>query len=264
MLSKETKINLDDTYMNVIQFGSGDKNLVILSGMSLCGLEGKGEGIAAAYARFADDYTVYLFDRKKVLPENYQILDLAEDVYRVLEILGVRKAAVYGISQGGMMAMTLAVHHPELVEGLVVCSTSPYATETAQQVFPKWTELAEKKDVIAINRSFFDLVYSEQYLKTYEAYLPVLEKEGSPEDCVRFSILAQACLNFNIMDSLDQIHCPVLALGDEKDRVFSAEGTKAIARKLGCSSYLYNQYSHAVYDEAADIQEKVFAFLQNI
>lgn len=263
-LATETKIDLDDTYMNVIQFGSGDKNLVILSGVSLCGLEGKGEGVAAAYSQFTNDYTVYLFDRKKILPDGYQVADMAEDVYRVLNILEVEDAYVYGVSQGGMMALSLAANHPDMVKGLVVCSSQAHATDTLKQVASKWIDLAQAKDVVGLNRNFFEVVYSEEYLSAYAEYLPVLEQEGTPKDCERFVILAQACLDFDITDSLDQIQCPVLVLGDENDHTIGVEGTRELAELLNCSSYIYDQYSHAVYDEAPDIQEKIYTFLQTL
>lgn len=263
-MSVEMKIELDNTYMNVIKFGHGEKNMAILSGVSLCGLEGKGDGVEAAYSMFADDYTVYLFDRKKVLPKGYQVEDMAEDVYRVLEKLEVKQAVVYGVSQGGMMALALAVKHPELVKGLVVCSSQARATKTVKTVGPKWLALAGNHDVVGLNRYFFEVVYSENYLDTYADYLPALEKEGTPEDCDRFMVLAQACLDFDIIDSLDQIQCEVMVLGDENDHVFGVEGTRELAERLDCPYYIYDQYSHAVYDEAPDIQERIFKFFERL
>ncbi len=260
----ETKIELDDTYMNVIKFGSGKKNLVILSGISLCGLEGKGEGVAKAYSRFTDDYTVYLFDRKKVLPEGYQVSDMAEDVYRVLNLLGVKEAAVYGVSQGGMMAQSLAVNHPELVKGLVICSSQARATDTLKKVAPVWLKLANEGDVVGLNRSFFEKVYSEAYLEANAKFLPTLEKEGTPEDCKRFMVLVQACMDFDITDSIDQIKCEAMVLGDENDHALGVEGTKELVELLDCPYYIYDQYSHAVYDEAPDIQDRIYTFLQKL
>ncbi|MCQ2453097.1 MAG: alpha/beta hydrolase [Clostridia bacterium] len=124
---EEIHVPLEDTYLNVIRFGRGKKVLALLSGVSLCGLEGAGAGVAAAYADFAEEYTVYLFDRKKLLPKGYQVADMAEDVYRVLCTFGIQEADVYGVSQGGMMGLSLALAHPGLVRKLALCSTQARA-----------------------------------------------------------------------------------------------------------------------------------------
>lgn len=55
----------------------------------------------------------------------YDLIDLAEDVLRVLDDLGVEKAHVAGHSMGGMMAQMLAIHHPERILSLGLLSTIP-------------------------------------------------------------------------------------------------------------------------------------------
>lgn len=39
------------------------------------------------------------------------------------------------------------------------------------------------------------------------------------------------------------------------------EGSYEIADRLKCESYIYENYSHVVYDEADDIKEKILEFL---
>ncbi len=189
MSATEIKVNIDDTYMNVIKFGNGSKNLVIIAGVSLCGLEGLGEAIAGQYNAFANDYTVYVIDRKKKLSEGYSVQQMAEDAYRILNEVGVKKTCLYGVSQGGMIAQCIAIYHPEMVEKLVLCSTLCKVTEKMKNAVKSWTMLAEKKNVVDINRSFFELVYSKAYLEKYKEMLPVLEKNGTAEDCDRFKVM---------------------------------------------------------------------------
>lgn len=260
--SEELNIALDGTVMKVIRFGQGKKNLVILSGVSLCGIGGLGDGVAQAYGIFAEEYTVYLLDRKMVLPQGYTTDEMAEDVYRVLTGLGVKEAAVYGVSHGGMMAQCLTIRHPAFVSKLVLCATLPRAGEMLKEVCDNWLTLAGQEDVIGLNRYFFGKVYSEAFLNSVREFLPTLEKVGTAEDCHRFCVLAKACKDFDKWDELDGIQCPVLVLGDENDRVLGVEGSYQLAERLGCESYIYNAYSHAVFDEAPDIKERVKAFLE--
>ncbi|WP_028925298.1 alpha/beta fold hydrolase [Pseudonocardia acaciae] len=51
--------------------------------------------------------------------------DMVADAVGVLDALGLRSAHVVGMSGGGMVAQTLAVHHPARVATLTLISTSP-------------------------------------------------------------------------------------------------------------------------------------------
>jgi len=55
----------------------------------------------------------------------YELADMAEDVLRVLDDLGVDSAHVAGHSMGGMMAQMLAIQHPERIRSLGLLSTIP-------------------------------------------------------------------------------------------------------------------------------------------
>ncbi|MDQ0727779.1 alpha/beta fold hydrolase [Microbacterium sp. W4I20] len=55
----------------------------------------------------------------------YDLSDMAEDVLRILDDLGVAAAHVAGHSMGGMMAQMLAIQHPERVLSLGLLSTIP-------------------------------------------------------------------------------------------------------------------------------------------
>lgn len=230
-------------------------------GVSLTGLEGQGEAVAEAYQLFSAQYSVYLFERKKTLKEGYRVEDMAEDISRAMELLHLDSAYVYGVSQGGMIAQVLAIRYPEKVKKLVLCSTMSRPTKTMERVAKTWLELAGKQDVVALNRNFFQVVYSTSFLESVKSLLPSLEKAGSAEDCARFCILVKALLHFDVYEQLGQIKCPVLVLGDKKDRTIGVEGSYEIMEKLGCPGHIYDQYSHAVYDEASDIKGKIVAFL---
>lgn len=261
-MAKEYKIDMDGTYMNVIEFGHGPEPLVIIAGVSLCGLEGLGNNVEKVYSLLCEDYTIYLLDRKKVIPENYNIEAMAEDIYQTIQALGITSAYIYGVSQGGMIAQYLAIDHPDLVKKMVLCSTACKATEQTKEVCGMWADIARTEDVPALNRSFFKVVYSDALLDACKDTMPELEKVGTAEDCQRFEHLVTACMDFDISDKLSKITCPVLVLGSAHDSALGADSMRYIAKTLGCEIHLYDQYDHAVYDEAPDLKERIHAFLK--
>lgn len=259
---QEIKVNIDDTYMNIIKFGTGSKCLVTIAGLCFCDLEGQGNAIAEEYKAFSEKFTVYLIERKKVVAEGYSIPQMAEDTCRVLNELGIKKMYLYGVSQGGMISQCIAAYHPEMIEKLIICSSQCRTTKTAQGAIGEWIELAEKENVVDINRSIFEKVYSKAFLEKNKELLPILEKQGTPDDCKRFKILATACTNFDLYDDVAKIKCPTFVIGDEDDHVLGVEGTYEIIERLKCKSYIYEGYSHAIYDEAADIQDRILEFFE--
>jgi 3-oxoadipate enol-lactonase len=55
--------------------------------------------------------------------ENYRIEVLADDLAALLDALGIARAAVVGLSIGGVIAQRFAAQFPERVERLVLCAT---------------------------------------------------------------------------------------------------------------------------------------------
>jgi pimeloyl-ACP methyl ester carboxylesterase len=77
--------------------------------------------------------------------QDYSIKISSEDVYALLNKLGIDKCCLVGHSMGGFMALQFALDHPELVRGLVLVDTSSGEFERA----PGFAELRAKLDELA-------------------------------------------------------------------------------------------------------------------
>lgn len=257
----EQHIELDGTYMNIIKFGKGQKILTIIAGVSLCGLEGLGKQLENALSIFNDDFTILVFDRKKVIPKGYTILQMAEDIFSCLSLMGIEKTSIYGTSQGGMIGQVLAIHHPEFVEKLVLCSTAA-KNGNDNKAFNEWKKASNSGDVVKLNSLFLEYVYSDAFKESIKDSIPALLKQGTPDDLKRFTILIESMEDFDITDQLNKIKCPSLVIVDKQDKVFNYTSGTLIAEKIGSKTIIYDKYSHAVYDEAPDLKEKILEFLK--
>lgn len=258
----EQKIDIRNTYMNITKFGTGARNLTVIAGVSLTGLEGMGEALENALGIFADDFTVYVFDRVKELTKGYTINDMADDIYVCLKKLGVERTCVYGASQGGMIGQVLAITHPEMVEKLVICSSISRTKHANTAIINNWIKAAKAHDVERLNMHFLEDVYSDAFVDSIRDRIPELIKNGTAADCDRFVTMLEAITPFDVHDSLSNIKCPTLVICDENDKLFGSQPSRDIADKLNCELYVYNEYSHAVYDEAPDIKERILNFLK--
>ena len=105
-MAKNGSVKIGNTEMYYASFGSGSKTLVALPGLSdgLATVKGKALVLSQPYKKFLKDYTVYMFSRKNEMPEGYTIRQMASDQAKAMKELGIDKAYVLGVSQGGMIA----------------------------------------------------------------------------------------------------------------------------------------------------------------
>ena len=259
----ESTVNIGSTSVDYISFGRGNKNLIIIQGLNVRDIKGSGVSIALMYKMFANDYRVYLFDRRSNIDEHITVWDIAEDIYMAMKQLSIEKTELFGVSQGGMISMAMAISHPECINKMVLGVTASRPNETIKRVVGSWIECARNKDYVTINKETFTLMYTENYLNKYKMLMPLLVRLVKPKDFKRFELLASSILEFDCYDKLNEIKCPVLVLGGALDKVTTGEASKEIANKLGCKAHIYDEYGHAAYEEAKDFNNRVYEFLMN-
>jgi len=251
--------------MEYFSFGRGPRTLVILPGLSVQSVMGAAPAVAEAYDLLTEKFTVYLFDRRKDLPESYSVQDMARDTAEALRTLGLSDICLFGTSQGGMIAMEIAMEYPELVEMLVLGSTAARETELAAKTVGQWIALAEAGNAEGLYLAFGQAVCPRSVFEASRQLLMDAAKTVTAEELSRFVVLARGMEGFDVTEGLSEIVCPVLAIGDRDDRVLGAEATEEIVEKLGGNPavevYMYDGYGHAAYDTAPDYKERILAFL---
>ncbi len=160
-------INVNGLQMSFLRFGSGEKVFVLLPGLSAEKLTAKEKAVERRWALLAETHTVYLFDRRDDPPERYDIHAMAEDTVTVMEKLGVHKACLCGISQGGMIAMDIAVNHPDIVTGLLLCATISYVNQSLAETLALWASAARERDSRKLNRIFTEKLFTEKLLQKF-------------------------------------------------------------------------------------------------
>ena len=82
-----------------------------------------------------------------------------------------------------------------------------------------------------------------------------------PKSFDRFLVNAKACVTQNSEDELTKIQCPTLILGGRQDQIVGPEGSLVLSEKIpGAMLYLYDDYGHALYEEATDFHRRVKRF----
>ena len=253
--------------MEYFRFGTGEKTLVILPGLSVQSVMGVADAVAEAYLPIQDAFTVYVFDRRSDLPPSYPVREMARDTAEAFRALGLEKVCLFGASQGGMIALVMAIEYPELVGKLVLGSSSAHVKEPQYRVLENWVRLAKAGDREGLYLSFGEEIYPPEVFRQFRQALIDAAGTVTDRDLARFVILAEGTKGFDVVRELDRIRCPVLAIGVYEDRVLDSDATLEIAEKLDARAdfrlYLYTGYGHAAFDTAPDYKQRILRFFES-
>ena len=258
------KVNFENGSMNYFEFGNGGKNLVILPGLSIQSVMNSADIVAHDYKMFSQDFRLFVFDRKDDLPENYSVYDMAEDTTKAIIALGLDSLYLFGASQGGMMAASIALNYPELVKKLAICSSAFKIDGDRFNVISDWIDFAGNKDGVSLYLDFGKKLYSEEFFATYKTAFIRAGESVKDEEFDRFAILAKGTEGFDISGGISDLTCPVFAAGATDDAVLGADAIDEVERLLNNLPekviHKYSGYGHACFDTAPDYKDRLFRF----
>ncbi|SCZ07465.1 alpha/beta fold hydrolase [Alkaliphilus peptidifermentans] len=264
--AKGGNVKIGNTDIDYVSFGKGEKSLIIIPGLAdgLNTVKGKAIVLAMMYKMFANDYKTYIFSRKNQLVGGCSTRNMAMDHKIAMDKLGIEKAHVLGISQGGMICQYLAIDYPDIVDKLIIGVSVSRQNKTIQDVISSWIAMAENNDYKGLFIDSTEKTYSENKAKKYRPFYPILTKIGKPKSFNRFIIQARACLEHNAYEELNKIKSPTLILGGDSDLVVGKNTSEEMAEKIVHSKLIiYKGLGHGAFDEAKDFNQQVLNFLKS-
>ncbi len=252
-------LDFNDFTIDYCKFGKGDKIFVILPGISIKSVMLSASAIEKDYSSLADDFTTYVIERRNNPDKNTTINSMADDTIKVLDKLQLRDIYLFGASQGGMLAIQIAINRPELIKKMVLGSTS--AKIENNMILDRWVDLAKKKDREALFLDFGKCIYPGDFFTKNQRAFRIISKSVSDKELERFICIADATRDYNILGEVKNIKCPTLAIGAKDDAVLGGYATEDIAKAMGCDLYMYDEgFGHAVFDMAPDYKQRIIEF----
>jgi 3-oxoadipate enol-lactonase len=227
--------------------GSGDPLLLIM------GLAADCTAWLFQVPDFARHYRTIVFDNRGVGRSSkpagsYTIRQMADDAAGLLDVLGIARAHVVGVSMGGMIAQELALRHPQRVRGLVLGCTfpEPDADIERQREFSvarfggTVTASGEVQiDVSAVDpMSFFQhllpAVFNQEFIDTQLPRLIELFGGALQYGFSLEAILGQvaAVMSHKTTDRLHQITSPTLVITGDADRLVPPANSDILAKHI--------------------------------
>lgn len=162
--------------------------------------------------------------------------DLADDAARLLDRLEIARAAVVGLSMGGMVAMRLALRHPARVLALGLLSTSAEAEEPAARAsYDRINEDSRGKPAAA---PVVDFVLALQFSAGFRARAPEavagwrqrLLSAADPDGL--YQVARAVIRRDSILPRLAELAIPALVLAPAGDTAIAPARGEAIAAAI--------------------------------
>lgn len=255
---------IENDLMDYVRFGNGRKTLIMLPGLGdgLTTVRGMALPMAFMYRMLTKEYTVYVFSRRRALPEGYTTRDMARDQAKAMELLNIDAADLIGVSMGGMIAQHLAADYPQRVNRLVITVTAPCTNPLLTRNVQEWVACAQQGDHTALMRSNVRQMYTEAYYRRNSWLIPIMGKLTKPASYRRFFIQAAACVAHDARESLSAIRAETLVVGGGKDATVGGEPSQQLAQAIdGAVLHMYDEGAHALYEEEKGFFSLVLAFL---
>lgn len=240
----------------------------------ITGLAAKRQGWRRQLPVFGQRYRTIIFDNRDIGDSDfattpYHTADQAEDAAALLQALGVTRAHIAGISMGGFIALELALRHPEMVEKLVLTSTSaggrthvaPHWLMTMMLVMPR----IRRQEPGMAAKSVYARIMAPDYCAAHpEEWENIAElARYRPQPAVAYRRQLQACQRHDVAARLGEIAAPTLVIHGTVDPLVPVANGKYLAEHIpGARLILYPDTGHIpIVERAEDYNRDVLAFL---
>jgi 3-oxoadipate enol-lactonase len=233
--------------------GPQDAGVVVLSN-SLGTTLAMWEPQAAALAR---GHRVLRYDlrghgRSPVPEAPYSIADLGSDLLALLDRTGIARASLFGVSLGGMVSMWVAVHAPERVDRLVLCSTSAVMGPPES-----WTEraaLVRREGTAAVADSVVARWFTPAFAAAQPDVVARIRGQLAATPAEGYAGCCEAIREMDQRPDLPAIAAPTLVIAAEGDPSTPPAHARAIAGLIpGARLEVLDRGAHLVNVEAPDV-----------
>ena len=194
------------------------------------------------------------------------ITDLSEDIAGLIKFLGYEKVNILGHSMGGMIAMELAVKHPELIDNLILAATSVKAGNRNKMLFDSWiTMMKGDMDKEFWFRNIYYWLFTPEFFedeKLVEQAIKMSMNYRYLQSDESFKNQIDTIVKFDFTENVSKIKSRTLILYGENDILFNKDCTDNISYIPGSNTIIIKNAAHSIhFDNPKAFIKEVVNFL---
>ncbi len=251
---------------------SAPKGTILL----LTGLAAKRYGWYYQLDEFGRYYRTIALDYRDIsdsdeVTEAYTVADMADDAAAAMRALGVQRTHVIGISLGGFVALELALRHPELVDRLVLVSTSAGGSTHVQpgpELMAMLTTRAEQNiEIGELARKTYSMIMAPGFAESHPEELDRIAEIARyrPSNAPAYYRQLQAAMTHDVAQQLDRIQASTLVIHGDVDPLVPPGNSDYLAQHIkGAKHIVYNNVGHIpIFECPEQFNRDVLAFLES-
>jgi 3-oxoadipate enol-lactonase len=161
----------------------------------------------------------------------YSIADLGGDLVALMDRTGIERASLCGLSIGGMISMWVAAHHPERVERLVLCCTSPLLGPP--EGWHQRAATVRAEGVEAIARSVLERWFTPGFAAQHPQVIEDMRTRLIATPAEGYAGCCEAIAAMDLTGDLPSISAPTLVLSGADDPATPPVHGRRIAELIG-------------------------------
>lgn len=219
-----------------------------------------------------DSFTVVSYDMRSAGKSDkpadpFAVSDLAGEALALINHLGHKKISVLGFSLGGMIAMTLALNHPYIIDKLFLVSTvpsfrRPYPMKNEARELFKRTDVSEK-----LLSDVYKIIFGKEFKKKIPArdFVAFRLSDENPQPADAYLSQLSAVEGFDIYNDVQKIKAPACVIVGEDDNVFPMQNSVWLHEHISGSKFFQLKgVGHMAIVEAPDEIAKVVKFFGDV
>jgi 3-oxoadipate enol-lactonase len=249
-------------------FGEGPPVLLIAGqGMTA-------DGWWATIPALSRSFRVIVFDNRDTGRSSrsrwgYTVAQMAEDAVAVLDAAGAKRASVYGISLGSLVAQEVALRYPDRVNAVVLGASSaggwaafkPSASSFAQTFLVRVGVMGPEEALWAA----VPYTYGEKTRRSHSERIAtdIAHRLSSPPGAVAYLHQAAAVAAHDAYERLNQLSAPTLVVHGEEDVFIPPANALVLAEKIpGAQLRLWPDAGHMYPIDEPRADREIARFLE--
>ncbi len=206
--------------------------------------------------------------RSEVPSESFTIGMMAADVFSLLQKLNIQKTHILGHSMGGMIAQSFASQFPELVDKLILYSSSAKPDAAGLAALTALGDLkAANVDLELQVKINLPWVFSDNFFQNphnVASAIAMSKVRPYPQTALGYQQQLNALQQFDSSDYLAKITAETLVIGGENDKLLPAKDSEYLAEQIENSTLdIIPEVGHCFHLETPQVfNEHILSFLR--